>query len=895
MIKATINQMRKRFRYFSLPNQKGQSIVIITFAVMGLIAMLGLALDLGLVYIERTRIKRAVDAAVLAGVVELPSEEQAFLRAINYLDENGYRLRDGTGAARINVYIRGCAHDGYLSDSNFGNYHDTSNPGGRASVDHNGKKFYLYFPSSGPAVTEPDAEFFIDTRTFQSADTGGAFFPDSEQCNPASDLLGTANKIHLDGIVPVRMNFMQFFSFDFVNVWDEAIAQNVTNLDVAVVFDMSGSMQFDTNGYGFYDPFEGRSSWPFTSYGSEYPIADFVHPIPVTHLPQQNMDGSNSTLTYGLAAGNTSLPAPVPANDGNLCWGRDTNVPGYYSSGGGDLKRYIIIEAELYSLNTSLLVGPFREPGRGFFAVQHTDHRWVPDMMNGDSTGGYVTGATPILNKPGYRSSWVSHHPYEAWAIDPDPPDFPGVPFGHNYTVDEVRTDPNNVPSLEYDFVTATDWDRSGVGGNNDDTRIWARIQRGGSWFDAGTSEHIFWAVYAYSDLYAPPPGANGDPRKATPLGSGQIEPVAQTTGTKGANYGGAGSTLWKWLQLTGSGTSLDLDNNTRYTLKIWAGGVGFDIDQIVIGNQNQTIFTSDYNNGAPTVAPATSGSAFRQACNRCNPIYGLLVDQVDCVSPVDNGASTVSQNQTDLAHPDFNVLFSGYEPVRGSKEAVKRFIRKLNPQFDQVGLAAYSTNTPSAGRVELRCRRYLSAADCFQGTNPISYTEVLNTLEILPPWGSTNMAEGMLRGLEMLGIDANNLGAGFDNSCTDATDHCSRGGSARRVMIVMTDGVANKNPWDDTGVANQNCRATDLYQPNVGVTDEDRAKDCAMFYAQIAGQNNVTIYTIGLGNGVDQAFLEAIATVQGSNGQYFGAFSTAQLDGIFDTILKSVSVRLIQ
>ena len=40
--------------------------------------------DLGLVYIERTRVKRAVDAAVLAGVVELPNEEQAFIRAIDY-------------------------------------------------------------------------------------------------------------------------------------------------------------------------------------------------------------------------------------------------------------------------------------------------------------------------------------------------------------------------------------------------------------------------------------------------------------------------------------------------------------------------------------------------------------------------------------------------------------------------------------------------------------------------------------------------------------------------------------------------------------------------------------------------------------------------------------------
>jgi len=38
-----------------------------------------------------------------------------------------------------------------------------------------------------------------------------------------------------------------------VPVSDQAIAQNVTSLDVVVVFDKSGSMQFDTNCYGCYE------------------------------------------------------------------------------------------------------------------------------------------------------------------------------------------------------------------------------------------------------------------------------------------------------------------------------------------------------------------------------------------------------------------------------------------------------------------------------------------------------------------------------------------------------------------------------------------------------------------------------------------------------------------
>ena len=117
--------------------------------------------------------------------------------------------------------------------------------------------------------------------------------------------------------------------------------------------------------------------------------------------------------------------------------------------------------------------------------------------------------------------------------------------------------------------------------------------------------------------------------------------------------------------------------------------------------------------------------------------------------------------------------------------------------------------------------------------------------------------------------------------------------------MIVLTDGVANKNPRNG-GVATENCYGTDLYQPNVGddgdgANSEDRAKDCAYFYAQKAAGNNVTIYTIGLGNGVDTNFLDVIAKLPGSDGEFFQAVSSSQLDEIFETILGSVSVRLIQ
>jgi uncharacterized repeat protein (TIGR01451 family) len=667
----------------------------------------------------------------------------------------------------------------------------------------------------------------------------------------------------------------------------------MTGLDVVVVFDMSGSMQFDTNCYGCYEPYgDGTIAWynlptQDPDFSIEYPHPAYLHPIPTDHLPS----------TSYQPGGNPG----IGSNQGQLCYGRDNpanDVEYRTISGAGDTRRYVVLEAELYSQNTSRLYGPLRQPGTGYWAIQHTNWQTAYRMLGNtwDPDGSYEVGATPILTYS--RGSWVSHHPYVTWAIENV------QPFGHDYTLDEARNDPNGVPRLEYDFITANDWDCSSTPNtcppgstSPDDTRIWARVQGGGSW---GTGrQNIYWAVYDYNSLYAP--AVAGDVTQVTPLGSGKIEEIRETTTSNGPNYGGADGNKWQWRELTGSSTALNLENGKRYTLIVWAGRVGYDIDQIVIENDDSTAFTSNYTGGATTLQ-ATRGSAFRQACNRCNPIYGLTITQTtDCDPPSDNGAYDpfIFVNGTDLSDPAVNPLYGGYQPLRDAKEAVKHLIQKFNPQFHQVGLVGYSSGTPAEGRVELRCWRRYSAQQCFQGTNPIGYTEVLQVLETLPPDGSTNMAEGMLRSLEMLGINANDVETNTWaelNDCDSSTDHCSRGGAAKRVMIIMSDGVANMNPWDSgnppytpgSGIASQNCYANDLYQPNTGHQMEDRAKDCVMYYAQIAANYNVTMYTIGLGAGADANLLQTVAELPGSNGQYFAAVSSAELDAIYDAIMQT-------
>jgi len=215
-------------------------VILITGVILGFMILSGLALDVGRDYSERNRIQRAVDAATLAGVVELPSEEQAFIRSINYLDQNGYPLKNEQGQDQVNIYIRGCAHGFYLSETT-----DTTDPNrlmNRGTVLTDTP--YLYYPPGGIAVRHPIAEFILDTRSYQETDDSGNFLPDEQQCeNAPSPWFGTAHKFSVNGTVPLHLNLMQILGWDD-SVSVQSIAQNVTSLDVVIVFDISGSMMY---------------------------------------------------------------------------------------------------------------------------------------------------------------------------------------------------------------------------------------------------------------------------------------------------------------------------------------------------------------------------------------------------------------------------------------------------------------------------------------------------------------------------------------------------------------------------------------------------------------------------------------------------------------------------
>jgi hypothetical protein len=153
-------------------HQRGQSLIIVAFLIIALLAAVGLAVDLGLMYVERVRIGRAVDAAALAGAQELPDTTAAHDRMLDYLRLNGYE--------------------------------------------------------------EGDEGFSF-----------GFDFPREPECPPAP---ADCARYHLvvSATQEVSLTFMRVLGFQTVDVSASAVGENANRLDIAIVLDVSGSMDDDT-------------------------------------------------------------------------------------------------------------------------------------------------------------------------------------------------------------------------------------------------------------------------------------------------------------------------------------------------------------------------------------------------------------------------------------------------------------------------------------------------------------------------------------------------------------------------------------------------------------------------------------------------------------------------
>jgi hypothetical protein len=747
-------------------HQQGQSLIIITFAFIGILAFVGLAIDLGWVYVERVRVARAADAAALAGASELSLEGAAHRRALVYLQENGYD---------------------YTAD------------GVRLVIDGQPVSEIDGVPLSNPPEENALTTIWIDTRHSRT----------DEEPN-------TADRIRVRVKQQVFMTFMQFIGFRHFPVEATAEAESINNLDVVIVYDKSGSMEYDTLCYGCWE----ASDEQYPS-GSIYPLYWAITVTESADQCQQNCgdddcdDGSCADGAYEGYGSNYEV------NDCN------------YHRVGTD-RYYIIIEAEEYSRLSVDYSDWGYTPYYTFWVVQRNDYNEYHDRD---------------VNAMGRddRNAYLSHHPYADYRSTSG--------LGVSCTWDDLNNGekcrrgvpggPYPTPRADYDFIAPRDgnyyiWIR-GQGGNGDDT------------------QHVFWGM------------------------DGSI--MGREGGfSTGAYYDGARGDRWSWRRLSrgpngDQGDWVYLSAGT-HTLHLWAGGAGFDVDRIMITTDNET--RSSY---LPLTSTPQNNGRTDWACNPCDPRFGgrpggaVVCDDDDPPNCVYRPDCTFGANPDQREDP----IYDDEQPIRTALEAAKHFVGRLEPRFDQIGYVRY--NERAEIRSELQCVRRLGAS-----CSPQVITDtVLYELDITRAGGSTNIAQGMQRGIDVLSTGA----------CNASDPHCGRPGAAH-IMVLMTDGQANTYPncYSQGGSCAQSCVheccMEDLWVPDD--PDEEEypcANDCVMYYAQQAQNNAIVIYTISLGWSADREMMEAVADPTG--GFHRWAPNPDQLNAIFDELYERIFLRLIR
>ena len=74
---------------------------------------------------------------------------------------------------------------------------------------------------------------------------------------------------------------------------------------------------------------------------------------------------------------------------------------------------------------------------------------------------------------------------------------------------------------------------------------------------------------------------------------------------------------------------------------------------------------------------------------------------------------------------------------------------------------------------------------------------------------------------------------------------------------------------------------------------NNNAAHRCPLWFAKKASDRGVTIYVIGLGNGVNKEYLSEVAKRGG--GQFFFSETGADLNQVFSEILSNIYVRFVK
>ena len=348
------------------------------------------------------------------------------------------------------------------------------------------------------------------------------------------------------------------------------------------------------------------------------------------------------------------------------------------------------------------------------------------------------------------------------------------------------------------------------------------------------------------------------------------------TVANHGIAYDGARSDRWSWNRIG----PVELVGGRDYTLKLWAGGLGFALDKIIITKDSNCTGSGKACLENSGKGPAQTQGRTRDACCPCDPRYGQRI-QAGVVGCDPDGCDNTGDD-----------LWDDEQPIRASKEAVKRFVGRLDPALDQVAYVYYSSPDSHTGiGSQLYCQRKL-------GSNCNDFDVVLDAIDATRADGSTSMGDGMRLGIYTLRT----------GPCTGSNPGkpCGRAGAAH-IMILMTDGVANawftgcSSSYEaEYGKCYGSARSSygaaafdALWPPASNTSDEDKAKDYVIYQAMQARDNGIIIYTISLGVTADFEIMQEVADM--TKGEHFYAPDTDSLNYIFDTIFDRIFLRLIK
>lgn len=207
------------------------------------------------------------------------------------------------------------------------------------------------------------------------------------------------------------------------------------------------------------------------------------------------------------------------------------------------------------------------------------------------------------------------------------------------------------------------------------------------------------------------------------------------------------------------------------------------------------------------------------------NPENNICITSVDVVLIIDRSGS---MNDDGLNPP---------QPLTDAKESAIQFISNIRKD-DQVGLVSFATvaSYPIDHKLTL---------------NHKSVKESIDAVEIF-----TNE------------IQHTNIGDSIKKATKELTSTRNRG-KAIDAIVLLTDGIATRprNPQN--------------------INDVSYAENYAVEHALVARENNIIIYVIGLGGGVDEEFLRD--EIASSKDKYYKALTVGELSEVYNEIAQII------